>query len=165
MSRVLSTFDIPNSNITSISFNESKKPNINFAVNFKKTAKILEYNTKDYSVSSHELNTQHKNNVDIVGYHPYLPYLGTSDNTESKLWDLSANLHTTRSKTTIRESKFLAFYPDSKELIMVTKAKSNNDIHFSEFKVESFKPDVLLSIRHQNEVNCIAFYLFTPLKI
>jgi WD40 repeat protein len=160
MARVLTTFDIPNSNITSISFNESKKPNINFAVNFKKTAKILEYNTKDHSASNHELITQHNFNVDIVGYHPYLPYLGTSDNTESKLWDLSANLHTTRSKTTIRESKFLAFYPDSEELIMVTKAKSNNDIHFSEFKGETSIPNVVLSIRHQNEVNCIAFYLF-----
>jgi hypothetical protein len=162
MARVLTTFDIPNSNITSISFNESKKPNINFAVNFKKTAKILEYNTKDHSASNYELITQHKFNVDIVGYHPYLPYLGTSDNIESKLWDLSVKekLSTTRSKTTIRESKFLAFYPDSEELIMVTKEKSNNEIHFSEFRGKTSIPNVVLSIRHHNEVNCIAFYLF-----
>jgi len=57
MARDLITIDIPGSNITSISFSSSEKPNIIFAVNFNKTAKIIQYRTFSNNVTTQELHT------------------------------------------------------------------------------------------------------------
>ena len=130
MAEDLKTIDIPGSNITSISFSSSEKPNIIFAVNFNKTAKILQYSTIDQNLKIEELPVQHKQKVNIVGYDSNFNFVGTSDNDETKLWD--ASKPSDRSKTTIRNQTFLAFYPNSEELIMVTKSGSN--VNFNEFK-------------------------------
>ena len=75
-----------------------------------------------------------------------MPYLGTSDNTESKLWDLSpVDLRYIRSKTTITNYKILAFYPDSKKPIMVTKGNRDYNIHFIEF-ISAFFPRRILTV-------------------
>jgi WD40 repeat protein len=160
MAKDLKTIDIPNSNITSISFSSSEKPNIIFAVNFNKTAKILQYSTISNNVTIEELPVQHKNEVNIVGYDSYFNFVGTSDDDETKLWD--ASNPSDRCKTTIRKQTFLAFYPNSEKTIMVTKSGTN--VNFYEFQGETSKPTVLKSIIHQNKVNCIAFYLFEDIS-
>jgi WD40 repeat protein len=154
--RDLITIDIPDSNITSISFSSSEKPDIIFAINFKKIAKILKYSTISHRVTIQQLHAQHKKDVNIVGYDPKFNFVGTSDNDETKLWD--ASKPTERCKTTIRNQMFLAFYPNSMQTIMVTKSESY--VNFYEFKGETKKPNSILEISHRNNVNCIAFYLF-----